>query len=95
MCHKCLIDFNIMLYILVEKRGCGMLDGGAPFYSTSVYSVTYSLNLLIFKNSCIARYKTADGEYMAVGAIEPQFYRYKTKNFIKLLTAKQNICKCN
>lgn len=42
------------LPVRTEKRGSGMLDGGAPFYTT---------------------YETSDGEFMAVGAIEPQFYR--------------------
>ena len=36
-----------------DQRGCNLLDGAAPFYTT---------------------YETADGGYMAVGALEPHFY---------------------
>jgi len=45
-----------MLYspLFTDKKGEGLLDGGAPFYAT---------------------YKTKDGKYMAVGALESQFYR--------------------
>lgn len=43
---------------LRDERESFLLDGGAPFYRTYVYRT----------------YATADGGYMAVGAIEPQFY---------------------
>ncbi|KAI0635674.1 CoA-transferase family III [Trametes polyzona] len=47
-----------------EKRGTGLLDGGAPFYNV---------------------YTCADGRWMSVGCLEPQFYRTFLKRFLGAL----------
>ncbi|CDO72476.1 hypothetical protein BN946_scf184980.g17 [Trametes cinnabarina] len=47
-----------------DRRGAGLLDGGAPFYNV---------------------YTCADGRWMSVGCLEPQFFREFLRRFIGAL----------
>jgi len=84
-----MLAFGMVSAILHAREGgkgqtidCAMVDGAAvlssmtwAFYATGQWRDEPGVNLLDTGAPCYDSYETADGKFVAIGPLEPQFYR--------------------